>query len=347
MSSTLLRQWTMLRMIPRHPRRITVAEIREKLADQGYHTTDRTIQRDLQSLSGELFALTADERSRPHGWYWAKDMGVLDIPGMEPQTALAFKLARQFLEPLMAPATLHALEPYFQQAGKVLDTTPGSVRTWPDKVRTVTRGQSLIPPEVDRDVLAVVYDALFEDRQFQARYRRRYDGEMRDYTVNPLGLVFRDGVIYLICSLFEYDDIRQLALHRMSEAEPLEAAVRRPPGFHLDTYLAEGGLDFRVGDKVRVCMELTAASAYHLEETPLAADQTLEPADTEGWVRLCATVPDTAQLRWWILGLGSQVRVLEPETLRGRLPRPSGRPSPGTKAEPGTPRCDTKRRLAV
>jgi predicted DNA-binding transcriptional regulator YafY len=33
-------------------------------------------------------------------------------------------------------------------------------------------------------------------------------------------------------------------------------------------------------------------------------------------VRLQATVPDTAQLRWWLKGFGNEVEVLEPTAIR-------------------------------
>jgi predicted DNA-binding transcriptional regulator YafY len=32
-----------------------------------------------------------------------------------------------------------------------------------------------------------------------------------------------------------------------------------------------------------------------------------------------ATVADTRQLRWWLLGFGGRVEVLEPEGLRGEM----------------------------
>jgi predicted DNA-binding transcriptional regulator YafY len=319
MSSTLLRQWAMLRMVPRHPRKITVSQLRHGLEEQGYETTVRTIQRDLQALSGQGFALVADDRSRPHGWQWARDARILDVPGMEPQTALAFKLAQQFLAPLMAPATLQALGPYFRQAGEVLKVTPGSVRRWPRKVRTVTRGQSLIPPAGDPDVLRVVYEALFQDRQFRTNYRRRKDNLEKEYVVNPLGLVFRDGVIYLICTLFDYTDIVQMVLHRMTDATPMETPVRRPRGFDLDRYLKEGGLDFRLGEEISVCLDVHRDTAHHLGETPLSRDQRMSAPDAEGWVTVRATVPDTSQLRWWILGLGARIRVRTPKRLRTEI----------------------------
>lgn len=317
-STTLLRQWTMLRMIPRHPRKITVSDLAARLEQQGFPVTERTVQRDLQTLSGELFALTVDDRSRPYGWQWARDAEAMDIPGMEPQTALAFKLAGRFLSPLLAPSTLDSLEPHFRQAERVLRSVGGSPRAWPDKVRTVTRGQSLIPPRVDPEVLMVAYDALFEGRRFAGRYRRRYDGEMREYVVNPLGLVFRDGVIYLIASLFDYDDVVQLALHRMLRAESLEETARRPEGFDLDGYLRSGGLDYRVGESLRLRLQVSLEVAFHLEETPLAEDQRLSRRE-DGAAEVRATVRDTLQLRWWLLGLGSNVEVLGPEALRAEV----------------------------
>jgi len=42
------------------------------------------------------------------------------------------------------------------------------------------------------------------------------------YTVNPLGLVMRDGTTYLVCTLLDYTDIRQLAMHRMGSAQLLD-----------------------------------------------------------------------------------------------------------------------------
>jgi len=316
MSATLLRQWNMLRLIPRHPRKISVSELHAHLLDQGFSTTERTIQRDLLYLSGETFAITVDDRSRPHGWQWAQHADMVDIPGMEPQTALAFQLAQQFLQPMMAPSTLTALDPYFRQATRTLENGPEAVRTWPKKVRAITRGQRLIAPEIDPLVLNVVFDALFNDRQLQVAYLRRGDDAPRDYVVNPLGLVFRDTVVYLVCSLYDYDDVRQLALHRMQAAHLLESSLHRVEGFDLDVYLKQGAFDFRLGEEIALHIRVAQGTAQHLAETPLSHDQTMDASEREGWMDIRATVPDTSQLRWWILGMGSNIEVRAPAGLR-------------------------------
>jgi predicted DNA-binding transcriptional regulator YafY len=48
---TLLRQWQMLRMIPRHPAKIAASQLCERLCGDGFDVSKRTVERDLQSLS--------------------------------------------------------------------------------------------------------------------------------------------------------------------------------------------------------------------------------------------------------------------------------------------------------
>lgn len=68
MRSTLLRQWTMLRMIPRSPRRIGTGDLFQRITDAGFAVDLRTIQRDLNNLA-EVLPLAADQ-SKPQGWSW-------------------------------------------------------------------------------------------------------------------------------------------------------------------------------------------------------------------------------------------------------------------------------------
>ena len=74
---TFLRQWAMLRLVPRYPAKVDTTSLQRALEDEGFPTTARTIQRDLQTLSG-LFPLMVDEREKPFGWSWAKSARVID-----------------------------------------------------------------------------------------------------------------------------------------------------------------------------------------------------------------------------------------------------------------------------
>ncbi len=318
MEATLLRYLAMLRHIPRHPRRITARELVDKLKGEGFQVTLRSVQRDLEGLSSP-FPLVCDDRARPYGWSWSRD-AQLDIPAMQTPTALTFALAHQFLEPLLPRSSLDGLKPHFEQAAKLLAKTTGyPYAHWPEKVRSLPRGLKLQPPEVKPEVLDLVYQALLEERRFAADYRPRGASAETRYEVNPQGLVVRDGVLYLVCTLWDYDDLKQLVLHRMSAAELLDAPAKKAPGFDLDGYIQSGAFAGLQGDgTLSLVARFAPGCALHLREAHLSEDQTLAD-EPDGWVRITATLPDTAELRWWLLGFGEGVEVVEPPELRAEL----------------------------
>lgn len=276
----------------------------------------RTIQRDLKTLSA-IFPLLEDDQARPYGWSWARDAKVLDIPGMEPPAALTFHIAENFLSAQLPLATVKYLQPHFQRAREVLNsTTADGYRSWTDKVRILPRGLPLMPAEVNDRVQNIVYQALFEERRFQAGYRPRGQDGLSEYEVNPLGLVFRQGVTYLVATLWEYDDVVQLALHRFQHVELLEDRASVPDGFDLDDYISQGEFEYPMSARfLRLRLRFDEDAAFHLNETPLSEDQTIE-ACPGGKVEVRATVKDTLELRWWLLGFGGNVEVLGPAALR-------------------------------
>jgi len=316
MSDTLMRQWQMLRLIPRHPLKISTPELVQRLADADFSTTQRTVQRDLLSLS-DIFPLQSDERSKPFGWSWMADADVLDVPGMDTDTALAFYLAEKHLEPLLPRTTTKRLQAHFRTAAHVLDRIASDKGNpaWRNKVRVLLRGPGLQAPAIKPEIQAGVHDALLRNRRLKVTYKPRGQDGDKDYEINPLGLVLKDGLVYLVCSMWDYPDIRLLTLHRMQKANPLDIPASVPDGFDLDAYIASGELDFAIGGKITLKARFTTGAAFHLQERPLSADQTLIPQDDD-WLLLTASVQDTSELRWWLLGFGDEVEVLKPKALR-------------------------------
>lgn len=314
---TLLRHWHMLRRIPRFPRKISTGELEASLDAAGYPTSRRTIQRDLDKLSVE-FPLVTDG-NKPSGWSWQADAEIFDVPGMDTSTALTFRMVDTYLSRLLPKGCLATLAPHLRRADAMLQQLEGGgLKSWPGKVRIVQRTQPLRPPSIAADVMVTVYEGLFHDRQFLGVYRSRGENESREFVVNPLGLIICDPIIYLAATLWEYPDVRLLALHRFESARLLMDGCRRPAGFNLDDYLESGALEFpvaREGGEIRLSIRMAADVARHLRESPLCSDQRFG-RELEGFVMISGTVADTQQLRWWLLGFGDKVEVLEPAALR-------------------------------
>lgn len=314
---TLLRQWRMLQLVPRYPRRISAPDVTRTLADEGFPIDLRTVQRDLQNLSA-FFPLVNDS-NRPLGWSWAADAGSFDLPGMDPVAALTFTMVDRFLTHLLPESSRESLSPQLRRAERILavisDTT---MQSWPNKVRTISRSQPLIPPTIRPDVLRVVTESLLRNQRFHGLYRNR-SGEERERVFLPLGMIYADQLIYLVATTAEDPRQRTFALHRFLDAGETTGTYEPPHDFSLDVYLASQPLGFarNEGEPLHIMVRFDRNAAAHLRETPLSLDQTVTEEGETLLVR--GTVSDTEQLRWWLLGFGDRAEVLEPLTLREEM----------------------------
>ncbi len=316
MSKTAFRLIKTLQLIPRHSadsrRRIGTTELLEKLEQLGFNISLRSLQRDLKALQEEFPGLANDGNRDMPGWYWEQDAETLDIPAMDPSMALSFKVTEKFLAPAM-PSLMRRLDPYIHAADKLLNEQRPN---WLDRIRVEPRSMPLLPAPITDRCIDVVYGALISGSRFRGRYRRR-DGEVAEYELSPLGLVLRNEVSYLVATAWDYDDPRHYALHRFEAdtLERLEQPAHEPEGFDFDAYLDSGGFQYRLSpEPLKLHLRMRAETAAHLEETPLSEDQRISDLDN-GWKRIEASVPDTQQLRWWLLGLCPQMIVEAPESL--------------------------------
>lgn len=312
----LLRYFDMLCLIPKEPHSISTLELLEKLQNTGYQIDLRTIQRDLIKLSSShLFPICSTEGTRPLRWFWQNNSDRLQFPMMSTDEALTFKLVEMFLDPLLPPAVKSHITAYFQIADNTLKSSPLS--SWIDKVRIIPNNLSLLPAEISPPILTVVYDALFKNRRFNATYQA-IDKPAKSYDVNPLGLVFRHNLVYLVATINDYSDIKQLALHRFQSAELSEQEVVIPTGFNLDSYIAQGEFDYPIDDEtdhITLKLKINGFIKQLLSETPLSNDQHITEFDKEFFM-LAATVKNTQQLRWWIRSFGVAIEICEPVALR-------------------------------
>lgn len=316
MADSLLRQWKILQTIPRYPRSIKIQQIMEQLENEQIELpTYRTIQRDLDVLARVFPSLDNEKRDGACLWYMATDKNIMEIPSMESPTALAFYLAEQRLQSQLPPSALEHLKAHFNTAANHLNRHDTPYANWRDKIRVLPQTQILIPPNVDVNVLNTIYNALLENQRFEGKYYGRRDDQYKQFLVNPLALIFRGTITYLVCTLRDYTDIRLLSLHRFVETELSDHPRWVPDNFDLDEYIREGHTDFLMGDWIDLELLIDDQIVIHLNESKLTVDQKLIPLDNSKHL-FQATVRDTGQLRWWLLGFAEQVEILKPEALR-------------------------------
>ena len=314
MNESLLRQWEMLKRIPRSPRKATANEICSSLEAIGMHTSLRTIQRDLHSLS-KAFPLVFDD-GKPIGWSWRKDAPTFDLPGMDPHAALTFAMVEAHLLKALPPGTTSHLLPWFEQARNVVATNSSSVFNWNNKIRFVSKSMTHHPQEVDPKIQALVYDGILKGQQINITYKAiSTDTPPKSYPVHPLGLVINEDAIYLLCTIKERTEVSTLMLQRVIAAEATEDPIRIPIDFDIDKVAAASFQIKLQNAPLKLVLRFDKHEAKRLEEAPISTDQRITTVDDD-WVRVTATVDDTVQMRRWIKSLGNLVVVEKPRSLR-------------------------------
>ncbi len=315
---------------------LTTQMICKRLQGTAEEMDERSVQRVLALLGEAGYLDVVNPDAKPLQWRWPKGRKFMTLPRLSDQEVLAFRLLERFLEPLLPRSSYRALLPYFDAAQHELDRMPGwaSVRNWETRVRIVPPVQPLLPPEPpsmlatatagkdwevqQEQIRTAILEALFENRQCAVEYQQLWRDEPARWTLHPLVYVQRGPAFYLLCTIGDFTDVRQLALHRMRSASVLDAKASQPAGFNADREVERNQGMGGSGEPLRLVARFWKRAGLHLLETRLAADQVVGDEDDDHF-RLTATVNDTAQLRWWLLSFGSKVEVLEPADLREEM----------------------------
>ncbi|MET0133490.1 MAG: YafY family protein [Kibdelosporangium sp.] len=166
--------------------------------------------------------------------------------------------------------------------------------------------------------LASVAQAVWEQRQLRITYRRADDAVER--VLDPLGLVLKAGVWYLVARAGT--TIRTYRVSRVSETEALDGKFDRPTDFDLATWWQNSSAQFerslqRVQVRVRLSRHGVRALPVVLDaHLAMAALESAGPPDSDGWVEVELPLerPDIAAGQ--LLGLGPDVEVLSPPAVR-------------------------------
>ena len=320
-AATTARQWQVLSQLQRN-RWVGTTHVFEQLIMAGFDISLRTVQRDLNALA-KRFPIEKNN-ANPQGWRWKDDAPLQSLPHMNLSQAVAFNMVEANLTQLLPPVILDELFPWFDLARRQLKNSKVT-HSWIDRVRIEPATQPLIAPHIDLDSKDNIYHALFYQLQIKASYTRGDKSQASDYTLNPIAIIQRGVIIYLVATRTDDSEaiIRTFALHRFASVEILDSAAKTPEGFQLDTYLDAGGMGFSHplfgglpshGKDTTIELQFTKQAGKSLTESKLSDDQivTLNDDDT---LTIQATVNLTSQLVWWLRGFGGGLLSAKPELL--------------------------------
>ncbi|WP_262062982.1 helix-turn-helix transcriptional regulator [Streptomyces sp. STR69] len=177
------------------------------------------------------------------------------------------------------------------------------------------------------ELLPAVADAVWDDRRVVARYRRGDSDVERE--LEPYGLVLKAGVWYLCARVAAGDSFRVYRIDRFTAVDPAASDERftRREDFDLPAFWEDRAEQFarsilRAEVVVRVSPDGARRLPYAVD--PTAAREALELAGVpddggDGWVTVTLPVESEEVAHGQLAGLGPEVEVLAPASLRARF----------------------------
>lgn len=309
------RHMAILRYIPQEPGFTTTVELKNKLSTDGFKVSLRMLQRDIETLSCQ-HAINCDDSVRPHRWFQLKGSS---HAGMTPSTALAICMLKEHVQHLLPTEVSNNLDGFFSQAThKLTATRANPLCNWPTQIAILPPGFQLGKPAVSDQVMKTVEHALLHQQGLLIDYKPRPPRQNKQYKINPLGLVARGHVVYLVATLSDNGEYRHFVLHRMMDAELSPHPAKVPSNFNLPEYLEKGSLSFPKNEVINLKLKVDYIEGYHLLETPLSPEQEVTFPDDDHFI-IQAQVNNTEELKWWLMSISDISELLGPESLRGEL----------------------------
>lgn len=166
--------------------------------------------------------------------------------------------------------------------------------------------------------LQMLQEAIWHDRCILLTYRKS-NGEMIERRIEPLGLVAKAGIWYMVA--LSFGEYRVFRVSRVRGVIITDEPCQRPKDFDLEKFWAAWSVDFqatwpqypvtlRVSPLFVPILSQVMGENIHkaIEEAPLP--------DAEGWITITYTFETFEVARSNCIRFGTMVEVLEPEELR-------------------------------
>lgn len=137
--------------------------------------------------------------------------------------------------------------------------------------------------------------------------------------IEPWGVFFARRSWYLIARKRPGGEMRQYKIARIKRVTTGSQTFELPRGWTVDGYLKNAWETINSpGAPVKVVVDLSPTVAGNMVETKWHESQEFKPL-SDGWVRFTAKVAGLDEIMWWVLGIGSNARVVAPPELRDKV----------------------------
>jgi predicted DNA-binding transcriptional regulator YafY len=170
-------------------------------------------------------------------------------------------------------------------------------------------------PEPPRELLTTLRRAVWDDRRLRITYEDR-NHKPSTRTIDPLGLVSKAGVWYLVARY--QGEMRSFRVDRVRSAQELSERFERPPEFDLERHWTESSARFAEASRSGECIVSVRAPHAALERiTAYWPAEVLSQDEHESLVRL--TFPGIEIALFQAMAWSDVATIVEPAELHAAI----------------------------
>lgn len=283
---------------------------RSGLEGKSDSTLKKMIERDLEEL--EQIGIIILRPSQGYKKYCLKEVY---LPKLRPESAATVYVGMMLYQnTLLQDATSIAKE----QLGKHLIMEKSiSPAIFSERIYVV--GDTLAHPEQFGDCLSRLIQAIMQTCRIKIDYEK-INGEISARELEPLGLVSKRNVWYLIAEDVNKGEVRTFRVDQISSISLRENInFKYPKGFSIRKHIGDSWGVFCDDDVQSVKLKFSPAVARRILNLNYHHSQQLIERGEDGSVILQFEICGLRELQSWILQWGDMVEVLEPAFLRDKI----------------------------
>lgn len=181
--------------------------------------------------------------------------------------------------------------------------------------RFLVTEDTLADPEKFGDKFGKLSKSVIDSYRIKIEYIK-LNGEISTRVVEPLGMLCKRGVWYLVAKDVKLEDYRTFRVDQIEEVYPREdEKFDYPKGFSLDKHLGDSWGVFADDEVQDVVLNFTPHVARRIKNLNYHRSQEIFD-EADGSVTVKFKVCGLIEIKSWILQWGEQVEVVEPSWLR-------------------------------
>ncbi|NPA95270.1 MAG: WYL domain-containing protein [Thermodesulfobacteria bacterium] len=312
------RQWNLFKILLETGEEYSASKLHElnlKQMNGQCEWSLKTTRRDLKGLMASGLPIGSKKKGRKTVYFLQKSALLKASVNVSFEQLLLLYLARNMLGQIEGTIYQRALDDLIDRIEECMPDEVGKVlKTYQSALSSMyCAGPALNKAE---DIIESLHEAIARKIPVKISYEAISTGELTYREVEPYLIVFKNGRFYLVGHCRRRNAVRFFAINRIkvlvkSHGQPYEI----PKDLNKKIDLTFGVFQ---GEKIDVEIKFNSDAAKYLKETVWHPTQQLED-QPDGSVLFRARMPDTVQLKAWILSWGAVAKVLKPDHLRDEV----------------------------